>query len=103
MTIDGDTLENLLWAEGIDTTLVEEDEDTTFLCLPAHNLKIGYAWNDPDSGSSNWCLDIGDIVLYDGDSIHGHSGAETAEQLVSEILEMVGINDTPQRYSSRVN
>lgn len=88
MKIDGYDFENLLWENGIDASLDDSDSDMTVLLFPLHRCFIGNAWAD-DESEAGWSFDIGDVQVYVEGRFHIQSDAESAEDLLNEILGII--------------
>lgn len=93
-TLDAQELTKRLWADGVDTDFVM-DEENEYVVLEAscygQKIRISPVWGDPDE----FFLDVGDVALYQCDlgevGFLGTSTAETVEDLSDEVLFHLGI------------
>lgn len=85
-TIDGYLVEQLLWEEGFDYILEDDEESAkTVLKLVGTDTDVGLVWPDEDS-SSGWSFEVGDIYLYHHGELHTSIMAEDPYDLVTEVM-----------------
>lgn len=85
-TIDGYLVEQLLWEEGFDYILEDDEESAkTVLKLVGTDTDVGLVWPDEDS-FSGWSFEVGDIYLYRHGELHTSIMAEDPYDLVTEVM-----------------